>query len=172
MSTLQYIILLLVIFFTCNGPVNMIGYSRKVRMWFLMRRVKQVNAALQSHGVLFCNNAFKDFNGFCMYEDFLKQHSPDSASSTRVSPTFIFRIRDPKRRDKLNDEAMKIIGTFLYRLCDERIPRKYFAKKYLNLNLIMRNEKNLLIPQDAVTEHESLGLLDLRLGKYLHDRGK
>lgn len=172
MSTLQFVILLLVIFFTCNGPVNVIGYTRKVRMWFLMRRVKQVDAALRSHGVLFRNNAFKDFDGFCVDEDFLKQRDPDSTSSTRVNPTFIFRIRDPKRRDKLNDEAMKIIGTFLYRLCDKRIPRKYFVNKYLNLNLIMRNEKDLLIPQDAVTEHESLEQLDRRLGKYLHDRGK
>lgn len=172
MSTLQYVILLLVIFFTCNGPVNVIGYARKVRMWLLTRRVRQVHEALLLHGVLFRNNAFKDFTGFCMNEDFISQRDPNSTSSTRVRPTFIFRIRDPKKQDKLNDEALAIVGGFLYRLCDERIPRKYFVKKYLNLNLIMKNERDLLIPQDAVTEYESLEALDRRLSKYLHDRGK
>lgn len=169
MSTLQFVILLVVIFIATDGLSTVTKYVRKVRTLLVKHRIAKVRATLARHGVLFRNNSAKDFSALCLSEDFYSQPASDTGLRT-VTPTFSFPIRlDEEVRRTYEDAGQKIIADFLYELCNRQYPRNWFSKELVGrLKNLMKSERALFVPQ-VMDPEKSLTLLKIRLDKYIQN---
>lgn len=169
MSTLQFVILLVVIFISTNGRLStMTKYVRKMRTWLFKYRVTKIRATLARHGVLFRNSSAKDFGGMCLSEDFFAQEQ-DKDGLRKVPFTFVFPIRDRYGRAFYEKKGQELVADFLYELCNKQYPRKWFSFELLReLKTFAKTEKTLFVPQN-VNPEQSLVQMKIRLDKYVLD---
>ncbi len=173
MPTLQFVILLVVIFISTDGISTLTKYVRRIRNWLFKRRVTTISATLARHGVLFRNNSVKDFNALCLSEDFYAQPVGD-AGLREVTETFVFPLYDRELREAYEAKGQAIIGNFLYELCGKQYPRKWFSKELLRaLKTLTKSEKTLMVPQPQgrQTPEKILRQMEIRLNLYIqHNR--
>lgn len=170
MSTLQFVILLLVILLSTNGPTHITTYVRKIRHWLFKRRVAKISATLARHGILFRNNSMSGFTGLCLSEDFDAQ--PVVVRLRDVTPTFAFPTYDRELREAYENKGQTILGDFLHELCGKQYPRKWFSKDLLRaLKTLTKSEKTLMVPQPQShqTPEKILMAMKIRLDKYILD---
>lgn len=169
MSTLQFVILLVVIFLSTNGPTHVATYVRKLRAWFFKRRVEKIGQVLKRHGLIFCTNSAKDFSAMCLYVDFVSQTKQENGYYV-ITPTFTFPIIDKGTREFCNKKGQKLIADFLYELCNKQFPREYFSEALLRkLPNLCKSKKELFVPQN-IPLGESLFAMKNRLDQYLIQR--
>jgi hypothetical protein len=163
MSTMQFVVLLIVVFFSSGGPKHFRDYILWIKNLAFKRRVSKIKRVLLPYGVIFCNNSIKGVSALCFYDDYRKQVGDSSAPPTAVTPTFSF----PDYNSSQRMEALEILSDFLYKLCEGRFPKKYFDRAHMKEleGVIFRSERNLLVP--PTPDKTSMERLKISLNKYL-----
>ena len=167
MSGWQFVILLVVIFFSTNGIKNTTSLIQKIKRKAFRRKVDRLESTLRKHGIknMFFRNEFDGKIAICLTKDWSKSLSQGVFNV--VEPTFVFYKDDSLY---LENTIMLMMGNFLFELCNKELPRELFSPKYLKWALgkdFSPTKKTLQVPQRVPSTDETLRALERHLDEYL-----
>ena len=149
MSTLQFVILLAVIFLSTNGPAHVHGYVQTFNEWLLERRVLKIRTELRKYGILFRCNRVGGTMAFCLDLNWITGGKKSSDGFIHIDPLFIFSDKLASTRCSGSiSEGYELLGDFVWVLLDRKYPRKIFDRKLLKRleGVTVKTEVNLFVP--------------------------